>query len=117
VEADRDQVPVAARGEELRQVILNLIDNSRQAGAQHVKVVIGRRSLTVIDDGRGIPADQIDRLFEPTFSTTTSGTGLGLAIVRRLVEGWGATISVSSRLGEGTSFTLSFPATGTPGAA
>ncbi len=117
VEGEGEKIVVSARAEELRQVILNLIDNSRQAGAENVKVLIGHRSLTVTDDGEGVPADQIDRLFEPTFSTTSSGTGLGLAIVRRLVEGWGATISVSSRHGEGASFTLSFPATGTIGSA
>ncbi len=100
--------PVGARHEELLQVLLNLLDNAREAGASTVRLVIDGRRLEVVDDGRGIEPDQLGRIFEPTFSTTTSGTGLGLAIVRRLVEGWGATISVRSDPGEGTTFTLAF---------
>ena len=62
----------------------------------------------VSDDGVGIPADRLPRIFEPRFSTTTSGSGLGLAIVKRLVEGWGATIDVESEPGAGTRVTIRF---------
>ncbi len=84
--------PVPCRREELIQVLLNLLDNARQAGANSVECVLSHRSLRVIDDGPGIREEQLERVFEPSFSTTTSGTGLGLAIVRRLVEGWGGSI-------------------------
>ncbi len=108
-------VAVAARQEELLQVLLNLLDNARQAEAGAVTLTIDGTTLTVGDDGHGIPADQLERIFEPTFSTTTSGTGLGLAIVRRLVEGWGGEISVTSTAGSGTTFRLAFrPADSTP---
>ena len=100
--------PVAARREELVQVLLNLLDNSRQAGASSVHLQLGAEMLRVEDDGKGIPADQLGRIFEPSFSTNTSGTGLGLAIVRRLVEGWGATIAVESGAGAGAVFTIRF---------
>jgi signal transduction histidine kinase len=104
---------VLARKEELAQVLLNLLDNARQAEATRVRLVLGGAELRVEDDGRGIPAGQLARIFEPAFSTTTSGTGLGLAIVRRLVEGWGGTIAVESEPGRGTTFTLRFePAAG-----
>jgi signal transduction histidine kinase len=63
----------------------------------------------VSDDGSGIPADLLPRIFEPRFSTTTSGSGLGLAIVRRLVEGWGGTIDVESEVGRGTRVTIQVP--------
>lgn len=99
---------VSARREELMQVVLNLIDNARQASATVVTLQVGERRLVVRDDGGGIGAEQLSRIFEPTFSTTTSGTGLGLAIVRRLVESWGATIEVSSKVGEGTEFEIRF---------
>jgi signal transduction histidine kinase len=62
--------------------------------------------LTVTDDGRGIPPEALERVFEPRFSTTSSGSGLGLAIARRLVESWGATITLASTQGKGTSVTL-----------
>ena len=99
---------VNARREEIVQVLLNLLDNARQAGAASVRLVLSPGTLRVEDDGRGIPVDQLDRIFEPSFSTNTSGTGLGLAIVRRLVEGWGATIAVESALGAGAAFTIRF---------
>ena len=54
------------------------------------------------DDGHGIPADVLPRIFEPHFSTRTSGSGLGLAISRQLVEGWGGEIAVASDVGSGT---------------
>ena len=104
--------PVEARREELMQVLLNLLDNARAADAGRIRLRLGGRSLVIEDDGHGIPADQLPRIFEPTFSTTTSGTGLGLAIVRRLVDGWGATIEVASEPGEGTAFTLAFRSAG-----
>jgi len=88
-----------ARRDELVEVLVNLCENARDAGA--TRVVIAARAgppaqVEVRDDGRGIPADVLPRVFEPRFSTTTSGSGLGLAIARRLVEGWGGTIAISS---------------------
>jgi signal transduction histidine kinase len=100
--------PVAARREELMQELLNLIDNAREAGAGRIALELEGTTLRVVDDGSGIAAGQLERVFEPTFSTTTSGTGLGLAIVRRLVEGWGGTIGVRSVVGEGTIFEVRF---------
>ena len=89
-------------------MLLNLLDNARQAGATAVGLRMAEGQLVVTDNGGGIPADQLERIFEPTFSTTTSGTGLGLAIVRRLVEGWGGTVRAESAAGEGTAFTVRF---------
>ncbi len=106
---------VAARREELLQVLLNLVDNALGAGATRIHVRIGKGTVAVVDDGSGIPPDQLSRLFDPTFSTTTSGTGLGLAIVRRLVEGWGATIRVESTPGEGSQFRIAFLPASTTG--
>ncbi|HEY4321916.1 MAG TPA: ATP-binding protein [Gemmatimonadales bacterium] len=100
--------PVLARREELVQVLLNLVDNARQAGASQVELRVAGHTLAVVDNGRGITPDQLGRIFEPSFSTTTSGTGLGLAIVRRLVEGWEATIGVDSVPGNGATFTIRF---------
>ena len=94
-----------ARAEELREVLLNVLENARLANARRVDVRVGREPGRVVimvqDDGEGIPKDVMPRIFEPRFSTRTSGSGLGLAISRRLVDGWGGTISVASERGGG----------------
>jgi len=86
----------AARADEVKEVVVNLLENARNAGATQVQVTVGPGLIRVEDDGAGIPAELLPRVFEPRFSTTTSGSGLGLAIVRRLVESWGGRIEVES---------------------
>jgi nitrogen fixation/metabolism regulation signal transduction histidine kinase len=101
-----EAVRVAARRDEVKEVLGNLLENARNAGARRVVIRVGPRAVTVADDGSGIPAELLPRIFEPRFSTTTSGSGLGLAIVRRLVEGWGAQVDVSSAPGRGTTVSI-----------
>jgi signal transduction histidine kinase len=99
---------VQARTDELKEVLLNLVENSRAAidGAGEITVraahVGDRVELEVADSGPGIAPELIGRIFEPHFSTRSTGTGLGLAIVRRLVESWGGTVTADSELGRGT---------------
>jgi signal transduction histidine kinase len=96
----------AARADEVKEVVVNLLENARNAGATVVRVIVGPALIRVEDDGAGIPADLLPHVFEPRFSTTTSGSGLGLAIVRRLVESWGGRIEVESEQGKGTIVTV-----------
>jgi two-component system nitrogen regulation sensor histidine kinase NtrY len=107
-----------ARDAELREVLLNLLENARQAGARHVAVRLERAGRDVVlrvrDDGHGIPDDVLPRVFEPHFSTTTSGSGLGLAISRRRVEGWGGRIALESGAGAGTTVSVTLVATLAP---
>jgi two-component system, NtrC family, nitrogen regulation sensor histidine kinase NtrY len=95
-----------ARREELREVLLNVFENARLAKATRVQIALtegdGRVSVSVKDDGHGIPSDVLPRIFEPHFSTRTSGSGLGLAISRRLIESWGGTIEILSTEAKGT---------------
>jgi signal transduction histidine kinase len=65
--------------------------------------------ISVVDNGTGIPEDVLPRIFEPQFSTRSTGTGLGLAIVHRLVRSWGGSVSVESRVGDGTTVTVTVP--------
>jgi len=105
---------VVARPAELKEVLVNLLENARMAGTEGTVVSIVARlgdgdtvMLSVEDDGAGIPEDVLPRIFEPQFSTRSKGAGLGLAIVHRLVRAWGGSVSVESVLGEGTSVAVS----------
>ena len=107
-----------ARAHEIREVLLNVCDNARIAGAHTIDLALetggGRVTLTVTDDGEGVPQQVQARVFEPHFSTRTSGSGLGLAISRRLVEGWGGKIDFHSEPGVGTTLRISLEAADAP---
>ena len=110
-----DVLMAQARDGELREVLLNLLENARHAHASHVAVRGGHDGgwiqLRIEDDGDGIPADLLPRVFEPQFSTRTSGSGLGLAISKRLVESWGGRIRLERRDSRGTTVTIALVAT------
>ncbi len=94
---------VRAREGELKEVLVNLLENARAAMAEGGKVTLdaerksGEILLSIQDEGSGITEDLLPRIFEPHFSTRSSGTGLGLAIVRRLVESWGGHVTAVNR--------------------
>jgi signal transduction histidine kinase len=106
----------------LSQVILNLVLNALQAmegrpqGENAVDVESrlegGRVAVRVRDNGPGIAPAHLARIFEPFFTTKAEGegTGLGLAICRDIARAHGGDISVETRVGEGTTFTLTLPA-------
>jgi len=102
------EVIATARRDELKEVLLNLCDNARNAGASKVAVTWETSGLVLRDDGAGMSPEVLEHVFEPRFSTTSSGSGLGLAIARRLVESWGARISVESTPGAGARFLIAF---------
>lgn len=93
-------------GDELREVLLNLLENARHANASHVVARVAREGDRVVvevrDDGDGIAPEVLPRVFEPHFSTRTSGSGLGLAISKRLVDSWGGSIQLAPATPRGT---------------
>ncbi len=145
----RDQVPVSVSvqqdlahdlpqvlldPEQLKQVLINLLQNAIHAMPQGGQIFVstgssgamnqgdptlsshagGRRAVyvRVRDTGSGIAREDIARIFVPFFATKAGGTGLGLAISQRIIENAGGRIEVSSRKGEGTSFTVRLPLLG-----
>jgi signal transduction histidine kinase len=103
-----------AEGEagQFKQVFLNLVLNAVQAmtggGQLHVSTATCDKWVTCsfVDNGPGIPKENIERIFNPFFTTKQEGTGLGLAITSRIVENAGGRIKVESKEGQGTTFTL-----------
>ncbi len=119
------EIAVEAAGGQLRQIIWNLLRNAAEAmpegGTITVSVTHELEStdagrwrplaiLTVADTGSGIPKSDLDRIFEPFFSTKSGGTGLGLATVARIVDDHHGTIEVTSEVGRGTAVTIRLPA-------
>ena len=110
--------PVIADRESLRSVFTNLVINAVEAidgagGSVSIRLSNGEANsvkVEITDSGCGIAADDISKVFEPYFSTKETGTGLGLAIVKKAIDDHGGTISVASKEGSGTTFTITLPA-------
>jgi len=111
--------PIHASGGKLQQVFTNLILNARDAMMAGGTIKLrtgtdqdGNLVVDVIDDGEGIPQENLSKVFDPFFTTkgVGNGTGLGLAVSYGIVQEHSGTIEVQSRQGEGTKFKLVFPA-------
>jgi signal transduction histidine kinase len=117
--------PALVSGNEIQQVLLNLLTNARQAMPRGGRIIIriahdpaaATVDLTVRDTGGGIPADVLPRIFDRYFSTKQGpdatgkgGTGVGLAMCREIIEAHQGKIRVESTVGVGTAFTLKLPA-------
>lgn len=108
---------IEADPEKIVQVLVNLISNGIQAMPEGGKLRVetlkenGFVKISVSDTGIGIPEANMDKLFTPLFSTKTKGAGLGLFLSRQNVERHGGTISVKSKVGKGSIFTISLPLT------
>jgi PAS domain S-box-containing protein len=112
--------------EKLRQILINLLSNAikftEEGGAIAIECEADARTvrLRVEDTGVGIAGDQTEKIFEPfvqvdrRLNRPMEGTGLGLAISRELARGMGGELTVESRLGEGSTFTLSLPRAPSP---
>jgi signal transduction histidine kinase len=118
VQVDEDVPPITSDRGRLQEVFLNVINNSFAAmqDGGHLEVTVRRFKqdmvrVTIRDDGCGIPKPDLERVFEPFFSTRAGkgGTGLGLSITSGLVQELGGDIGVESEVGKGTSFTIVLP--------
>ena len=103
---------------QLRQCLINLVRNAADAVAGKGKGTVTLRTarigvrvlISVEDDGVGIAAEDLPRLFDPFFSTKEGGSGLGLALTQQIVKDHGGELTVESAVGRGTTFTVSVPA-------
>ena len=116
--------PAVCDANQIQQVLLNLLINARQAIGEGGEVVVRVThdaanqmvDLTVRDSGKGIPQEQLPRIFDPFFSTKSGpdasgkgGTGLGLSACRDIIESHRGRIRVESTVGRGTAFTIKLP--------
>jgi signal transduction histidine kinase len=115
VSVDDDLPPALFDEAQIRQALVNLLRNAREAmaagGPIDVRVLADGMSVAidVEDRGGGIPDEIRARVFDPFFSTKGEGTGLGLAITRQIVEAHGGTISCQARDGGGTRLRITLP--------
>lgn len=122
--------PILADGNQVQQILLNLLINARQAmsegGRLVVKISLDKENSTVDlmirDYGSGIPSEKLPFIFDSFYSTKTGpdssgkgGSGLGLALCKKVMEEHKGKIRVESALGKGTAFTLKFPLASTGG--
>ncbi len=117
-----DDVVALGDTDHVERVLLNLVDNAVKYGRAGGTITVrgrkkgGRVVVEVTDDGPGIPADHIDRVFDRFYrvdrgrSRAVGGTGLGLAIVKQLAEAMGGSAAVTSELGKGARFVVELPA-------
>ncbi len=115
--SEEDTIGMTIDKSQLIRVITNLVTNARQAVSQKkdplIEVKIEKKDgfiyIYVIDNGKGIPDDIKDKIFEPKFTTKSKGMGLGLAMVKNIVETYGGQISFTSQVELGTVFMIRFP--------
>jgi two-component system sensor histidine kinase PilS (NtrC family) len=117
VDVPRTELWYEADEGQIKQILWNLATNGLRAmpkgGALRLSgerdPMGGGVSITVRDEGVGIPAEDVDQLFQPFHGTFAKGSGLGLAIVHRIVTDYNGEIQVSSQVGQGTSVTVRMP--------
>ena len=111
-----DKMRIYCDREYMRICLINLVLNSAQAIEDRGSITVrfamedGMACISVTDNGKGVEGEDIERIFEPYYSTKKLGIGLGLAITQRFVEEHGGIISAESRAGEGTVVTIRVPA-------
>ncbi len=103
--------------EQIKQALLNIVKNAVESlGPEGGRIDVSSRLedgavwIDVGDTGKGVPEDTIAKLFDPFFTTRPDGTGLGLAVTRKIIVDHGGNIEVKSKLGVGTTFTITLPA-------
>ena len=109
-------LPIMGDEQLLTQIFLNLLINASQALIEkkgrivvRTAMVHGFAQVSITDDGCGMTKEGLKKLFEPFYTTKQKGTGLGLSLVYKMVHEHQGKISVSSKVGEGTTFNLFFP--------
>ncbi len=117
ISVDPEHLTISVDKNMIEQVLINLIKNAIQAFDEQTDKRIeltafasekGRAAISVKDNGQGIDAEALEKIFIPFFSTKKTGSGIGLSLSKQIMRQHEGRISVKSKLGEGTEFTLRF---------
>ncbi len=118
-ECDSDDLTVNVDPSSIGDALLNIVSNSIDANDKERGFIVikagkmkpgGDVRISIADNGKGIPGDILQKIFDPFFSTKGSkGTGLGLAVTRKIIEEHGGKLDVESTPGSGTTFTILLP--------
>jgi len=117
------KMPIEVDSQQVRQVLINLVQNAAESIGENGHIKLRSRSekialservrqavvLEVEDDGKGIPTDVQERLFDPFFSTKSNGTGLGLSIAARIAQQHGGALRYQTQVNRGTTFGIILP--------
>jgi signal transduction histidine kinase len=113
---ERPLPPLLMHRRHLLEILVNLLQNAREALGGRGEISVSARCLeddsieiAIADNGPGIPADKLERVFEAYYTTKERGTGLGLAIVKHDVDLYAGSVRAESELGKGARFTLLLP--------
>ena len=116
--SQEDEIIAKVDKTQLIRVVTNLVKNSIQSipeNSESPKIEVcvfsenNNVNITIEDNGKGIAEDTKAKIFEPKFTTKSSGMGLGLAMVKNIVETYNGSITFTSKLGKGTTFTVTLP--------
>ena len=118
LDVEPDMQPITADERKVRQVVFNLLSNAVKLTPEGGRIIVSAHTIdgfveiSVADTGPGIPPEDVERIFEEfqQVKGTAEGTGLGLPLARRFVELHGGRLWVTSRQGEGSTFTFTLPA-------
>ncbi|MEW6408777.1 MAG: ATP-binding protein, partial [Nitrospirota bacterium] len=109
------KINITGDSKKLKQAFINIINNGCQAiqedGVLRVSINQDGKNvdIAILDTGKGMPPEDIEKIFDPFYTTSEKGMGLGLAISKRIIEDHGGKIRVESKLSKGTTFTVTLP--------
>ena len=91
---------------QIEQVLINLVKNAQEANATSIQLEASDQTITVSDNGQGIPPAILEEIFKPFYTTKTKGTGIGLSLCRQIILQHDGVLTVESQEGKGTTFCI-----------
>ena len=110
-----EPVNVECVKDQMKQVVLNITKNAFESidGKGTLEITLKKQDqackIKITDNGKGIPQEELKKIFQPFYTSKETGTGLGLVVCKRIIHSFGGTIQVESQINTGTTFTIHLP--------